>query len=108
KKQELLNKLGELRSIEADVSHTLEVESRAYISPSVDWLLNQTYEIVQQEVNIAQVRNLYTQALALEEIEKQLDQFRSQQAILEDKLQEARQPNRERLETFRQIYENIL
>lgn len=107
-KQELLTKLEELRILEADVSHTLEIESHAYISPSVDRLLYQTYEVAQKEVDFAQAKNLYNQALALGEIEKQLEQRRYQQAILEDKLQEARQPNRERLEIFRQIYEHVL
>src|SRR6266568_523822 len=104
----LLNKLGELRTLEAEIGKNLEEEVQVYVSPSVDLLIARAHEVAQYEAEYVQAQALLNQARALIDIKNELEELQLRQASLEEQLKEARKPNKERLEEFRQIYEHIL
>jgi hypothetical protein len=97
-----------LRNRETHISHDLDAESQAYVSPVVDRLLAQAHEIAEREAELAQAQSLLGQARALEAIRAQLNELMQEQADLEDQLKEARKPYRTRLNALREIYERIL
>lgn len=107
-KQELEGRLQRLRVQENEIGHELDAESELYVSPAVDRLLGQAYEVTRSEASLAQARDLLRQAQSLDELRNQLNERQQQQAELEDQLREARRPYRARLGTLQQIYEQIL
>jgi hypothetical protein len=107
-KQVLEEELVRHRSLESEVSKALDEETQVYISPSIDLLLEQSYDVIQKEVVLTEARRIYQQALSLHQLENRLDELKSSKAILEHRLREALKPNIGRLEHFRQIYEDIL
>jgi len=107
-KDEKLVSIRELNLLKVDISQALNEEARVYVSPSLDILLAQTYEVATYESELARTRQLFSQAAALDEIKKRVDDIKHKQDMLEEQLKEAKKPNRERLERLRQIYESIL
>ncbi len=101
-------KLKELRAVEEEIGHSLDMESQAYVSPAVDRLMAEAHEVAQREADLAQARALLGQAKALEAIRLQLDSLKGQQAELEDELREVRKPYKARLNALREIYSAIL
>jgi len=102
------DKLDQLRALESEIGHSLNVESQVYVSPAVDRLLAQAHEVAQREAESARAKALLGQATALEAIRERLDQLKREQAELEDQLREARKPCKTRLNALRQIYESIM
>lgn len=107
-REELQNRLKQLEQQRNDIGRTLDDESRAYVSPAVDMLLEQANTIALKEAALTQARHLLEQAGALETIRTGLEKLRDKKAKLEDDLREARNAKRARLEALRRIYENIL
>lgn len=107
-KGEKLATINRLNSLKTNLSQTLDKEAKVYISPSVDILLAQTHEVANYESELARLRELFSQAAALDEIKKQVDAIKYKQNALEEQLEEAKKPNRDKLEMLRQIYEDIL
>lgn len=91
-----------------DIGRVLNDESRAYVSPAVDILLEQANTIALKEAALTHARSLLEQAESLETIRTELEALREKQATLEDTLRDARVAKRGRLEALRRIYENIL
>ncbi len=102
------DKLDQLRALESDIGHSLNMETQVYVSPVVDQLLAQAHEVAQREAELAQAEALLGQATALEAIRERLDRLKREQAELEDQLREARKPHKARLDALRQIYESIM
>jgi hypothetical protein len=96
------------RASELELGRQLDIAMQDYVSPAVDRLVAHTHEIAQRESELAQARSLLGQAQALEAIRSELNDLKNQQAELEDRLREARKPNRTRLEALRQSYERVL
>lgn len=107
-REELQTRQKQLEQKRSDVGRTLDDESRAYVSPAVDMLLEQANTIALKESALTEARNLLVQAEALETIRTELETLRGKQASLEDDLRAARNAKRARLEALRRIYENIL
>lgn len=107
-KDDLHSELERLRSKEAEISRQLDMESQSYVSPAVDSLLARAHEVAQREADLARAKALLNQALALEEIRGRLNDLKAQRAELEERLNEARKANRQRLDRLRAIYEQVL
>lgn len=107
-REELQTRQRQLVQRRNDIGRVLDDESRAYVSPAVDMLLEQANTIALKEAALTHTRGLLEQAEALENIRTELESLREKQARLEDTLREARVPKKGRLEALRRIYENIL
>ncbi len=107
-REELQNRQRQLEQQRNDIGRVLDDESRAYVSPAVDMLLEQANTIALKEAALTHARNLLEQAGALESIRTELEALREKHAALEDALRDARVARRARLEALRRIYENIL
>jgi uncharacterized protein YydD (DUF2326 family) len=107
-REELQARQRQLEQRRNDIGRVLDDESRAYVSPAVDMLLEQANTIALKEAALTHTRGLLEQAEALENIRTELEALREKQARLEDTLRDARVPKRGRLEALRRIYENIL
>ncbi|GAB4237310.1 MAG: hypothetical protein Kow00121_64410 [Elainellaceae cyanobacterium] len=107
-KRELEYRLQRFRIQETEIGRELDAESELYVSPRVDQLLGQAYEVTRSETSLAQAQDLLRQAQSLDELKSQLNDKQQQQAEFEDQLREARKPYRTRLGILQQIYEQIL
>ncbi len=101
-------KLRQIRGEEASIGKDIDEETKVFVSPAVDHLLEKAHEVAQKEAELARANALYEQTKALVKIKDELNELRDIQAGLQDKLRESRKPNRTQLEKLRQIYENIL
>lgn len=104
----LESRVRQLQIQKNELGNELDVESDLYISPSVDRLLGQSYEINRVESDLVLARELLHQARSLDDLRNQLNERRQEQEELEDQLREVRKPYRARLGIVQRIYEQIL
>lgn len=102
------NNLSRLRESESVISQELESQVSVYVSPAVDQLNAQAEIISERQVELARAIQLQEQAQSLERLNAELNKLRSHLSELEDELALASKANRQRRETFRQIYLNAL
>lgn len=105
---EVSKQLRDLQKEESNFATQLEVETRVYVSPSVDRLVGMSAVLSEVEAKLTRARELRNQAAALEEIRVHLDKLKADKAKLEDLLRESRRASREKIEELRQIYDGIL
>lgn len=104
----LAREITGLQELGSTIGNTIDKESQAYVSPSVDHLLARAHDVSQKEADLARAQGLLEQALALEAIREELNDARRKQSELEDQLRVARKPNQERINALREIYEQVL
>jgi hypothetical protein len=100
--------LNALREQEIELGMSIDRESQVYVSPSLDRILAKSHEISENEVSLAHAKSLLNQAVAINELRKQIDELKKQQATLEDKLREIRKSSKSKLESLRKLYQDIL
>ncbi len=109
--EEIKYKTHELENMhdqEKELGISIDKESQVYVSPSLDRVLAQSHEISQNEVSLAHANSLLNQAVALNELRKEMDELKKQLAALEDKLRQVRKASKSKLETLRKFYQDIL
>ncbi len=107
-KQKRSAKLRELEERERELGDRINEASQKYVSPFVDSLVAQSQEAAGREAELASVRSILQQAEAFEVIREELSGLKLEVAKVQDRLKDARKPNRGRVERLREIYEKIL
>ncbi|GHO65727.1 hypothetical protein KSC_046190 [Ktedonobacter sp. SOSP1-52] len=107
-KEEIELRLNNIRALEEEVSDTLDQETRTFVAPSVDHLLEQTYAVVQREAKLTSIKVFLDQLHSVDNKDENLKNLQLEKAQWEDKLKQVNRPNEERMTKLSQIYEKIL
>ena len=102
------SRLSQLRERETETSRELESQVSVYVSPAVDQLIAQAEIISERQAELARAIHLQEQAQSLENLRAELDKLKSRLSELEDELEKASKAKRQRRETLRQTYTNVL
>jgi hypothetical protein len=94
-------KLSELEII-------LERETQSYVSPFIDALEQLSHEVAVTEKLLATAQSDYSQAMALDELEQEVERLRAQQMELEALLEDAKKPSLTQLTALRNAFREIL